>query len=71
MNGVLKKFWDLQDVIKYNVVFEQDGVLMDRGKSAMFWFQVHNTPLIFYPPNSPDLNSIKPISQILKYILQY
>ena len=37
----------------------------------MLWFQVHNTPLIFYTPNSLDRNSIRPIFKILKYILQY
>ena len=37
----------------------------------MFWFQVHNTPLIFYTPNSLHHNSIRPIFKILKYILHY
>ena len=58
-------------MIKYNVVFEQDGVHMHKEKSATFWFQVHDTPLIVYPPNSPDLNSIKPLSKILKWVIQY
>ena len=44
---------------------------MHKGKFTVYWFQVHNTPLIFYTPNSPDLTSIKSISKILKYILQY
>ena len=44
---------------------------MHKGKFTVYWFQVHNTPLIFYTPNSPDLTSIKPISKIPKYILKY
>ena len=44
---------------------------MHKGKFTVYWFQVHNTPLIFYTPNSPDLTSIKSISKILKYILQH
>ena len=66
MGGVSKEFWNLQNAIEYNIVFEQDGVLMHKEKSATFWFQVPNTPLIFYPLNSPGLNSIKPLSKILK-----
>ena len=44
---------------------------MHKGKFTVYWFQVHNTPLIFYTPNSLDHNLIRSIFKILKYIIQY
>ena len=50
--------------------FQQDNALCHVSKCTKKWFNDHSIPLLFHPPNSPDLSSIEPVWHELKKVIR-
>ena len=70
LDAALLPFYNqLKEERKY-VRFQQDGASPHRSKSTLKWFRRHQVPLVFHPPNSPDLTPIEPVWLELKRIIR-
>lgn len=70
LEGVLRDFYDEMKAERGRVIFQQDGAASHTSKSTMAWFSRENIPLLFHPPNSPDLNPIEPVWHELKQLIR-
>jgi hypothetical protein len=48
------------------IIFQQDSAPSHNTKAMLKWFSDHGIPLLFHPPNSPDLNPIEHVWNELK-----
>lgn len=64
--GALKDFWDEMKAQRPSLMFQQDGASAHRAKTTLKWLRDHEIPLMYHPPNSPNLNPIEPVWHELK-----
>jgi len=70
LDGVLKEFYAEMKKERGWVHFQQDNASCHVSKRTKKWFEDHNIPLLFHPPNSPDLSPIERIWHKLKNIIR-
>ena len=68
-DGLLSLFLDAQEDA-FKLVIMEDGALVYRSKVLAGWRESHKIEKIVWPPNSPDLNSIKNLWKMLKEAVQ-
>lgn len=49
--------------------FQQDNASCHTSKMMKKWFEDHSIPLLYHPPNSPDLSPIEPVWNKLKNMI--
>jgi hypothetical protein len=69
--GCLLDFYTKLKHLRGYMQFQQDGAPAHTSRATLSWLSLHNIPLFFHPPNSPDLNPIEPLWLELKRILQH
>jgi transposase InsO family protein len=71
LEGVLLDFYAEMSQTRGSVRFQQDNASCHTSKSTKKWLTDHGIPLLYHPPNSPDLSPIKPVWHELKKIIQH
>ena len=66
LEGALEDFYTGLRGRKQKIYFQQDGAPAHKTRAAKTWFASHGIPLLFHPPNSPDLSPIEPVWGDLK-----
>ncbi|KAJ3514495.1 hypothetical protein NLJ89_g2355 [Agrocybe chaxingu] len=70
LDGVLMDFYKEMKKERGRVVFQQDNAPSHKSKVTWKWFADHGIPLLYHPPNSPDLSPIEPVWHELKRIIR-
>ncbi|KAF5312429.1 hypothetical protein D9619_003837 [Psilocybe cf. subviscida] len=70
LEGALKDFHSQMSRSRGKVLFQQDNATCHTSKAAKKWLGDHNIPLLFHPPNSPDLSPIERVWHELKTIIR-
>ena len=70
LNGVLKEFYVEMEKKCGQVYFQQDNASCHVSKRVKKWFDDHNIPLLFHPPNSPNLSPVERVWHELKSIIR-
>jgi len=69
LRGVLEEFYNKMREECGRVYFQQDNASCHVSKETKKWFNDHNIPLFYHPPNSPDLSLIERVWHELKTII--
>jgi transposase len=69
LEGVFLDFYAEMSQECGSVQFQQDNASCHTSKSMKKWLTDHGIPLLYHPPNSPDLSPIKPVWHKLKKII--
>jgi hypothetical protein len=69
LEGVLLDFYVEMSQACGFVWFQQDNASCHTSKSMKKWLTDHGIPLLYHPPNSPDLSPIEPVWHELKKII--
>ncbi|PPQ91969.1 hypothetical protein CVT25_004444 [Psilocybe cyanescens] len=70
LEGVLVEFYKEMVKERGQVKFQQDNAPCHQSKRTKTWFSNHAIPLLYHPPNSPDLSPIEPVWHELKKIIR-
>jgi transposase len=71
LEGVLLDFYAEMSQTRGSVRFQQDNASCHTSKSTKKWLTDHGIPLLYHPPNSPDLSPIEPVWHELKKIIRH
>lgn len=70
LDGVFLDWYKEMKLQRGPITFQQDNAPCHTSKSTQRWFTDHEIPLLFHPPNSPDLNPIERVWHELKSALR-
>lgn len=70
LEGCLLEFYKEMRKKRQGVIFQQDNAPSHTAKTTLTWLRNHAIPVLFHPPNSPDLTPIEPVWQVLKHALR-
>ena len=66
--GILSGFYFMHDQ-PHELILMEDGVAIHQSKLLENWRQAHGMKKLIWPPNSPNLNSIQNLWNIIKNML--
>ena len=69
LEGALMDFYAEMKKEHGQVQFQQDNASCHTSKRTKNWFTSHGIPLLYHPPNSPDLSPIEPVWYEMKKLV--
>ena len=69
LESVVKGFFEEMRGERGHIFFQQDNMSCHTSKHMKSWFSKNSIPLLFHPPNSPDLSPIEPVWHELKTLV--
>jgi transposase len=71
LESVVKGFFKEMRGERGHIFFQQDNAPCHTSKRTKSWFSKNSIPLLFHPPNSPDLSPIEPVWHELKTLIRH